>query len=80
MENKINIAEILRDCPKGTKLYSPVCGACTFLRVANSADYPIMVERVSNATLGEGFTEDGRYNKSAEDGECVLFPSSKMRS
>lgn len=77
---KINIAEILRDCPKGTKLYSPVCGACTFLRVAISADYPIMVKRVSNATLGEDFTEDGCYNKSVEDGECVLFPSAKMRS
>lgn len=38
-----------------------------------------MVGQVSNATLREDFTEDGRYNKSAEDGECVLFPSSKMR-
>lgn len=23
-----NIAEILKDCPKGTKLYSPICGEC----------------------------------------------------
>lgn len=22
----INIAEILKDCPKGAKLYSPMCG------------------------------------------------------
>lgn len=28
MENKINIAEILRDMPKGTKLYSPLFGKC----------------------------------------------------
>lgn len=28
MENKINIAEILKDCPKRTKLYSPLCGDC----------------------------------------------------
>lgn len=79
MENKINIAEILRDCPEGTKLYSPVCGACTFLRVANSAYYPIMVKRVSDTTLREDFTKDGRYAEGVEDGECVLFPSAKMR-
>lgn len=80
MENKINIAEILRDMPKGTKLYSPVCGACTFLRVKDSAFYPIMVKRVSDATIREDFTKDGRYNESAKDGECVLFPSQEMRS
>lgn len=80
MENKINIAEILRDMPKGTKLYSPVCGACTFLQVKDSAFYPIMVKRVSDATIREDFTKDGRYNESAKDGECVLFPSQEMRS
>lgn len=30
MENKINIAEILRDMPKGTKLYSPLFGEVKF--------------------------------------------------
>lgn len=80
MGNKINIAEILRDCPEGTKLYSPVCGACTFLRVEDSAFYPIRVKRVSDATIREDFTKDGRYTESAEDGECVLFLSQEMRS
>ena len=28
METKINIAEILKDKPKGTKLYSSACGKC----------------------------------------------------
>lgn len=28
MEEKINILEILRDKPKGTKLYSSACGKC----------------------------------------------------
>lgn len=79
MENKINVAEILRDCPKGTKLYSPVCGACTFLRVEDSAFYPVMVKRVSDATIREDFTKDGRYAEGVEDGECVLFPSAEMR-
>lgn len=33
MENKINIAEILRDMPKGTKLYSPLFGKCELVGV-----------------------------------------------
>ena len=31
MENKINIAEILRDMPEGTKLYSPLFGKCEYM-------------------------------------------------
>ena len=30
---KINIAELLKDCPKGIKLYSPLCGECIFDRL-----------------------------------------------
>lgn len=33
MEDKINIAEILRDMPKGTKLYSPLFGKCELVGV-----------------------------------------------
>lgn len=38
MENKINIAEILRDMPKGTKLYSPLFGKCELVG-ANTDEY-----------------------------------------
>lgn len=43
MENKINIAEILRDMPKGTKLYSPLFGECNLDNVCTSdrKTYPI---------------------------------------
>lgn len=30
MENEINIAEILKDCPKGMELYSPIYGEYNF--------------------------------------------------
>ena len=30
---KINIAAILKDCPKGMELYSPLCGKCVFDRL-----------------------------------------------
>ena len=35
MENKINIAEILRDMSKGIKLYSPIFGKCHLREVIN---------------------------------------------
>lgn len=28
MEEKINIAQVLKGKPQGTKLYSPICGEC----------------------------------------------------
>ena len=31
----INKADILKDCPKGTKLYSPICGNCKLLKIYN---------------------------------------------
>lgn len=34
MENKeLNLVEILKDCPKGTELYSTVCGNVTLYGV-----------------------------------------------
>ena len=31
----INIVDILKDCPKGTKLYSPICGECRLIKIYN---------------------------------------------
>ena len=36
METKQNISEILKYFPKGTKLYSPICGEVEFIEVASS--------------------------------------------
>lgn len=33
MDNDINIAEILKDCPNGTKLYSPLFGNVQLISV-----------------------------------------------
>ena len=35
MEQKINIAEILKDKPRGTKLYSMIHGKCSFEAVTD---------------------------------------------
>lgn len=61
MENKINIAEILRDCLKGTKLYSPLLGEVKFEEVVSDNTFPIKVlSKVPNSPMGS-FTENGFY-------------------
>lgn len=78
MENKINIAEILRDMPNGTKLYSPLFGKCELIGVDNSK-YPIAIkaQRIDGA-ISKGIMKDGRYFDGYEDAECSLYPSAKM--
>ena len=78
MEDKINIAEILRDMPEGTKLYSPLFGKCKLEEVINHKEYPISVY-IRGEQAFRTFTKDGCYISNIEGSECVLFPSSKMR-
>lgn len=70
MENKINIAEILKDCPKGMELYSPLCGDCKLYDVN---DYNIRIEASNKDTL-ICLYHDGRY---CANGEIMLFPKGK---
>ena len=78
MNENLNLAEILKDCPKGTKLYSPVYGDVELeeVHLISKPDYPIEV-RLSNNSL-DSFTPDGRLY-SCHNGECVLFPSKDQR-
>ncbi len=78
MENKINIAEILRDMPKGTKLYSPLYGKCKFEKISNNNEFPVVVYPEIK-TSPVSFTKYGHYLYEVEDADCVLFPSDKMR-
>ena len=79
MENKINIAEILRDMPKGTKLYSPLFGKCNLDEVCTSdrETYPITL--LTSVDASASFTKNGHYLNGFVDTECLLFPSAKMR-
>lgn len=76
MENKINIAEILKDCPKGMELYSPVYGTVGLLKVASNPVYPIMTATSIDRT--GIFTSDGRLYENYPSAECLLFPSREM--
>lgn len=78
MENKINIAEILRDCPKGIKLYSLLYGKCEFERISNNNEFPVVIHSEIKPS-SVSFTKYGHYLYEVEDADCVLFPSDKMR-
>ena len=71
---KLNLVEILKDAPKGTKLWSPVYGDITFLEVNENADYPIICEG------GISFTKEGRRIRGFPNAECVIFPSKENRN
>ena len=75
MNENIDLTKILRDCPRGFKLYSAVHGEVTFLSIENG-EYPIGVLLNNDCTAyysssGKAFTSYG---------ECVLFPSKDQRN
>ena len=76
MNEKLDLVKILKDCPRGTKLYSPLCGEVVLNSVNNYANYPIEVNH-NNSKLT--FTRYGRLYDEFPDGECVLFPSRYQR-
>ena len=72
----MNIVEKLKDCPTGTKLYSPIFGDCFFDYIAsNDATYQIKVKAEEHTV---SFLADGRY-LNGYNGECMLFPSRDNR-
>ena len=72
METKINIAEILRNKPRGIKLYSPIFGECEFCYVSKDTN-EICVKKHNG--LKDIFDSKGLYYNT---GEVMLFPSREM--
>lgn len=78
METKINIAEILKDKPQGTKLYSSACGKCKLEEVDDkSFKISFYNSKFGFMNGGEGYLD--KNGKLYDDGECVVFPSREMR-
>ena len=75
MEEKINIAEILKDKPKGTKLYSRICGAVELKKVINVRKKKSIVVKELNSNNQHRFWHDGNFFRA---GQCVLQPSENM--
>lgn len=70
MKEELNIAEILKDKPKGTKLYSPIFGEVKY-------DSVLLGDiKVLYSCTDRHFYMDGKF---CMNGECLLFPSKEMR-
>lgn len=77
MNENLNLVEILKDCPKGTKLYSSVFGEVELDHIDTNANYPIII-RLKGVEGHESLTSEGKMFVDY-DGECVLFPSREER-
>ena len=75
MNEDLNLVEILKDCPKGTKLYSPVVGEVEFCEIYNSSQFPIVVKAEDGIFY---FNQQGKFDN-IRQGECMLFPSKEQR-
>ena len=75
MNENIDLTKILNDCPKGTKLYSPIFGEVDFEKIRSDDKYAIITKKGSYTAT---FTEEGFYRADV-DGECLLFPSKDQR-
>ena len=84
MNENLNLVEILKDCPEGTKLYSPAYGDVELVNVSQDKGtlYPILIKIPSNSadtfTCERSFDKDGRIFADYS-GECLLFPSRNQR-
>ena len=76
MNENLNLEEILKDCQKGTKLYSTVYGDVEFNRINKGEKYPI---RYINSDGDELLATTQGLLIASFDGECTLFPSKEQR-
>lgn len=72
---KINIAELLKDCPQGMELYSPIFGNVYLDKIRPHLAIVVTTDK-KQGDFKEEFLYDGRYGM---NGECMLFPSKDQR-
>ena len=83
MEEKINVAEILKDKPQGTKLYDLLYNIDVELDTISTTDTETVVwctnETDNNTTCHRGYSEFGTV-RGGLDGLQILLPSKEMRN
>ena len=77
MNENLNLVEILKDCPSGTKLYSTIHGEVELDHIEYNDKYPIVIV-IKDLNNRECFTAEGKFF-TKYDGECILFPSKGQR-
>ena len=77
MNENIYLTQILKDCPRGTRLYTPLAGKVYLVDIKDKNEYQITVEDKDFKELT--FDYKGRCFTEFKDGECLLFPSKDQR-
>lgn len=73
MENRINVAELLKDCPLGIELNCMMYNNVTFRYILTRSCYPIQIQ------TPEGTMQLSKYGCMSlnKDAKCVIFPKGK---
>ena len=79
MNENLNLVEILKDCPKGTKLYSTVYGDVELYKIDLDSDSTLKIYVKIWAGVIVRFDDSGKLELSCR-GECTLFPSRMQRN
>ena len=75
MENKINIAELLKDCPRGMELDCTMYDDCTFEGIEDVGYIDILVKTPRSGIIR--LTKEGCYIRHDDYAKCVIFPKGK---
>jgi hypothetical protein len=74
MKNKINIAELLKNCPKGMELDCTMFENVTFEGIKQD-EYPIIV-KIKEPSITLSLTKTGGWNL-YNSAKCIIFPKGK---
>ena len=74
MENKINIAELLKDCPSGMELDCTMYDDTFFYEITDDQIFPIRIKRIDGGIIT--LTKYGEYSN-CPSSKCVIFPKGK---
>lgn len=76
MNENIDLTKILKDCPKGTELWSDNYGEVRFLRINIKCETPIEVKRTDGCIAY--YTKEG-WHSIRFPANCLLWPSRDCR-
>ena len=74
MENKINVAELLKDCPRGMELDCAIWDNCTFDGIKDVGYINILVKTPNGLVK---LSKEGHLYHNHSDAKCVIFPKGK---
>lgn len=77
MSKNIDLIKILKDCPKGTVLWSDIYGEVKFLGIDTSIQHPIKTRRADGANIY--YTKEGWFSTTFP-ASCLLWPSKDQRN